>query len=139
MSKTSPIWYELRNAVAARNFGAADSLLKSNASLITDTNSIGETVLHYLAIENDIEGVSFLHRRGFNLNTRNEFGTPLFFEVAQLNYRDLLKWLFDHGIDMKSTDSYGQSVQEYLADFGKQDVSLFLASMITEQGAAANP
>ena len=66
-------------------------------------NGIGETVLHFLAVENDREGVSWLHSRGFSLNETNAFGIPMIFEVAQLEYRDLFLWFTHHGADLSET------------------------------------
>lgn len=86
----SPEWYELRNLVAQKKFNEASSLLARNPALLTSVNELGETVLHYLAVEDDREGVSWLASYGFDINTRNAFGTPLIFEIAQLDHKDLL-------------------------------------------------
>jgi len=86
------LWYELRNAVYAKEFGIAESLLKANPHLTDLRDGIGETVLHFLAVENDAEGVAWLHNGGSDLDTKNKFGTPVVFEVAELGYTDLLLW-----------------------------------------------
>lgn len=39
-------------------------------------NGIGETGLHFLAVENDGAAVAWLHARGSDLNTRDPFDSP---------------------------------------------------------------
>ena len=70
---TDPLWYDLRNSVYSRQLARAEDLLATNPCLFDLRNSIGETVLHFLAVENDLEGVGWLHARGFSLNTENSF------------------------------------------------------------------
>jgi ankyrin repeat protein len=114
--ETEPQWYELRDSVYSRRLGRAEELLQSNPKLLTLMNSIGETVLHYLAVENDIEGVAWLHDRGFSLNTRSELGTPMVFEVADLGYKDLLLWLSQNGADFSALDEENRGIFENLLD-----------------------
>jgi ankyrin repeat protein len=86
-------------------------------------------VLHYQAVENDQEGVSWLACRGFDINTRNEFGTPVVFEVAQLDYRDLLRLFISSGADVKCLDSEGKNIKEHVLDFGHEDIAKHLESI----------
>jgi hypothetical protein len=111
---TDPSWYELRNSVFSRDFGHAGELLAANPGLFDLTNSIGETVLHFLAVENDAGGVAWLHARGFSLNTNNRFGEPMVSEVAALGHKDLLLWLGRHGADLSVVDGKQRSILEYL-------------------------
>lgn len=110
------MWYELRDSVFSKLFGRAEELLQASPRLSTMTNSIGETVLHYLAVENDIEGVAWLHDHGFNLNTRTGFGSPLVFEVAELGHRELLLWMSANGADFSVSDGEGRGIVDYLLD-----------------------
>lgn len=52
-TSTGASWYELRDAIAGRDFATAAALLQQDPALITKTNGLGETVLHFLAVEND--------------------------------------------------------------------------------------
>jgi hypothetical protein len=81
---TDPQWYELRDAVFSREYARADALLRDRPGLLRLVNPLGETVLHFLAVEDDLEGVSWLVGKGADLNNRNAFGTPLIFESAQV-------------------------------------------------------
>lgn len=125
----SPEWYELLSLVQARRYEEADRLLVKTPSLRKAVNGIGETVLHYQAVENDLEGVSWLSSRGFDINTRNEWGVPVVFEVAQLDYRDLLQWFISKGADVTCRDGDGQDIKEYVLNFGHEDIAEHLESL----------
>jgi hypothetical protein len=107
-------WYELRNSVFSRNFAHAEGMLAADPDLFDLRNSIGETVLHFLAVENDSEGVAWLHARGFSLNTKNRFGVPMVFEIADLSHKDLLLWLAQNGADLSAVDRKNRGIFEYL-------------------------
>lgn len=114
MSKVRQEWYQLRSLLMAQDFAAAEALLQENPELLDARNGIGETVLHYLAVEDALPGIAWLHKRGASLNVVNEFGTPVLFEVAQLGYRELFSWLAAHGADLKQRATNGQSLKDYL-------------------------
>lgn len=126
MSNVHPEWYQLRDAVYQADFLTAQTLLRDNPKLLDERNGLGETVLHFLAVEDCLPGIEWLHARGASLDTTNEFGTPLLFEVAQLGYRDLLLWLVAHGANPKQTDSNDQSLRSYLAEYDKHEMVAFV-------------
>ena len=125
----SPEWYELRNLVAKKEFDQAAAMLAQNPSLRLAVNGLGETVLHYLAVENDQQGVSWLLSQGFDINTRNLFGTPAVFEVAQLDHRDLLRWFIENGADWKCRDSDGLNIKEHVLEYGHVEIAKHLESL----------
>jgi ankyrin repeat protein len=125
----SPEWYELRDLVAGKKFDEAAMRIERNSSLCSAVNGLGETVLHYLAVENDGEGVAWLWSKGFDINTRNEFGAPVVFEVAQLDYRDLLQWFISSGADMGCKDSEGRNIKDYVLLFGHEEIARHLESL----------
>src|SRR5690349_6101779 len=124
----SPEWLELR-ALVREKFKQAATLLARQPSLRSAVNGLGETVLHYQAVENDKQGVSWLSSHGFDINARNELGTPVVFEVAQLDYRDLLQWFISSGADVKCHDSDGRSIKEYVLLFGHEEIARHLESL----------
>lgn len=126
MSRARPEWYQLRDALERADFSGASTILEQDPSLIDERNGVGESVLHFLAVENNRQAVEWLHARGSDLNGTNEFGTPLLFEVAQLGYQDLFLWLIEHGADPKKKDARGQSIDEYLAEFNKPEMIEFI-------------
>ena len=125
----SPAWNELRALVAEKKFEEASALIGREPSLRFAMNGLGETVLHYLAVENDREGVAWLFSQGFDINTRNEFGTPVVFEVAQLDYRDLLRWFISNGADLKCQDREGKNIKEYVLMYEHEDIAKHLESL----------
>jgi hypothetical protein len=127
---TDDLWYALRNAIYAGDFAAAEDLLSQNPSLPTLRNGIGETVLHFLAVENRSEGVAWLHSRGFSLNEKNRFGTPMIFEVACLEYRDLFIWFVEQGADLTATDGEGDNIVGHLRESGKENMAEFVIATV---------
>jgi hypothetical protein len=120
------LWYELRNAVYSKDFSVAETVLKANPHLRTARNGIGETVLHFLAVENDLEGVAWLRARGFDLNEQNSFGTPTIFEVAGLGYKDLLLWFIENGGNVEALDRDGEGILAYLRQYDEEEMAQFL-------------
>jgi len=116
MSDTEPRWYELRSALFAGDYKAAEEILRKDRGLLELRNGIGETVLHYLAVENAAEGVAWLHGKGADLDTKNKFGIPVLFEVAQLGYKDLFAWFAARGANLRAVDEYGQGLVAFLAE-----------------------
>ena len=78
---TDPRFYQLRNAAYADR-SAARELIANDASIVEAKNSIGETALHFLVVENQLEAVEFLAQHGSDVNNRNDFGTPAIIEAA---------------------------------------------------------
>ena len=134
ISELKPIdkqWYQLRNAVYSKDYSGAELLLKSAPKLITHTNLTGETVLHFLAVENDIEGVKWLKSKEFDIDTKNDFGTPVIFEVAQLGYKELLIWFYENGANFSAKDGEDFSLIEYLEEWEKPDMAKFVMEKCT--------
>jgi hypothetical protein len=119
MSGTDRRWYEFRDAVRGRQYGVAQKLLAGDRGLLNlPTGGVGETVLHFLAVENDTAGVAWFHTKGADLNTKNKFGTPVLFEVARPRYQDLFAWFVENGVDLKAVDQDGQGLVQHLEEFG---------------------
>jgi len=131
MSDVRPEWYQLRDALEQTDFVAAAALLAKDPRLIDERNGIGETVLHFLAVENNQPAVEWLHARRADPNATNEFGVPLLFEVAELGYRDLFVWLLEHGADPNKRKSDGQSIEEHLAERGDTGMIAFIKEHVT--------
>jgi ankyrin repeat protein len=130
MSNVRQEWYQFRDALERGDFVTASTLLEKDSSLLNERNNIGESVLHFLAVENNRPAIEWLHLRGANLNAFNEFGTPLLFEVAQLDYRELFLWLIEHGADPQKKDAQGRRIAEYLAEFDKPEIISFVKKHI---------
>lgn len=116
-------WYRLRNAVYSKDFEEADRLLQVKPSLINIKNRVGETVLHFLAVENDLESVQWLHLRGFSLDNKTEISQePIIFEIASLGYLNLIQWFYDQGADFSATDYQNRNIIEYLTYYHDNNI-----------------
>ncbi|MEK6668894.1 MAG: ankyrin repeat domain-containing protein [Pseudomonadota bacterium] len=130
MSTTHERWYSLRDVICAKDLDHATSLLAQEPSLLHLTNSIGETVLHFLAVENVAEGVAWLHARGAELDVKNKFGTPALFEVASLGYIELFTWFLKHGANVHARDADEQDIVQHLLEQG----NAAMAEWVRENG-----
>lgn len=80
---------------------AAAALLDAEPSLLVARDGLGETALHYLAVENQLAAVQWLFARGAALDTVSDVqGSPLS-EAASLGYEELVGWLLDHGASIE--------------------------------------
>ncbi len=75
----------------------ASILLDDNPDLIFKKTGLGETPLHYLAVENQLDAVKFLFSRGADLNTTNNFDDTPVSEAVSLGYVDMVRFLLENG------------------------------------------
>lgn len=76
---------------------AAERLLASHPELRDARYLHDETVLHFLAIEDYPDAVAFLAAKGFDVDSRNEFGDTPLLDVVRLGNSNVAKLLLDHG------------------------------------------
>jgi ankyrin repeat protein len=69
---------------AVRDHSHARHLLELHPELLEARFLLGETVLHFLAVENFVEGVRFLAEAGAGVDATNEFGDTALIDVAVL-------------------------------------------------------
>ena len=94
--ESDPRFYELRNDASCDQHRAR-KLILYDPSIIEARNSLGETALHYLAVENAVEAVEFLAGQGADVNCRNTFGDAAIMEAAQLGYVEMVDLLLRLG------------------------------------------
>ena len=128
--QTSPVWYEFRNMICSERFDEAERLLSEVSGLRSMTNGCGETALHFLAIENDLEGVLWLQERGFSIDTVDAFGEPVIFVVAQLGYKELFTWFVSKGANVRTTNRDGLDLISHLRDFDKDDMADWIETTV---------
>jgi ankyrin repeat protein len=119
-------WYALRNAVYSHDFDSASTILGQDPAMLSSTNSIGETVLHFVAVENDIEGVAWLYSKGADINTRNKFGDPVIFEVASLGYKELFAWFIKSGANLHVLNGNDQNIDAYLLEYDHPEMAKWI-------------
>ncbi|MFX1682878.1 ankyrin repeat domain-containing protein [Mitsuaria sp. CC2] len=130
MSDTDPDWYELRNALYAKEYERAEALVATRPELTHLMNGIGETVLHFLAVENDQAAVAWLHARGSDINTKDSFSEPVLFQVASLGYKELFSWLVAAGADPFANGPHDQDLVDYLLEFDKEEMADWVRGQI---------
>jgi ankyrin repeat protein len=128
---TDPLWQQFRDTIFTGDFVRASELLGKKPALLHMMNSIGETALHFLAVEDDRDGVAWLHARGADLDTKNSFGQPVIFEVASLGYKELFTWFKDNGANLRATDNDGNDIVMHLLEYDCNE----MAEWVRQHGA----
>ncbi len=129
-NSTDPRFYAFRDSVWCDKAGAA-RLLAEDPSLIAVRSSIGETVMHYLAVENERGSVEWLLDRGADVNTRNDFGGTPLMDAASLGYLELCEYLLSRGADMGVSDSNDDTAISKAAETGQQPVLTMLLNRLS--------
>lgn len=93
----------------------ARRMAQKNPALLTAVNSIGETALADVVIENYLEAARFLLDAGADINTRDMSGETPLMQAAGLGYRAMVALLLERGADVNARD-------------GSQETSLFKAA-----------
>jgi len=101
---------------------AADRLVSSDPKIIEARNGIGETVLHYLAVENRLNDVAWLLDHGADINTANDFGNTPLSEAASLGYCKLCDFLINKGADPKIKTPEGDTALSEAATNDEHEV-----------------
>lgn len=81
----------------------ARHLLRRHPHLLHARRSLGETALHFLAVEGYAESVRFLALVGANVNVQNEFGDTPLIDAALLGREDVVKTLLAFNADVNAT------------------------------------
>ena len=109
----NPLFGQLADA-AVLNRPAAEQLLREHPELIHATNRLGETALHFLAVENYGDGVVFLARHGAPLNARNHFERTPLMEAAMVGATEAVRQLLACGADPSFQTPDGETVWDLL-------------------------
>ena len=75
----------------------AQLLLEDYPTLLDSRWIHNETVLHFLAVENYVDGVRFLAKLGADVDSTNEFGDTALIDVARLGNDKVAEVLLEHG------------------------------------------
>lgn len=80
--------------------------------------SLGETMLHWYAIEGDPQVLQRLVELGFDVNVQNEFGKTPIMECGLIGRWDNARVLLDNGADLSITDHNGDDFFAFLDEMG---------------------
>ena len=83
-TKWNPLLEELIEA-AVREPNRARELVKNHPESLELRTGLGETAMHYLAVENYAEAVQLLLELGSNVNTKNMFGQSALLETITVH------------------------------------------------------
>ncbi|MFG6430273.1 ankyrin repeat domain-containing protein [Roseateles sp. LYH14W] len=84
-------------AAAFESQSALMALLNAEPQLMNERTGLGETPLHYLAVENQLDAVRLLIARGAAVSTLNECRTTPLSDAASLGYEEMVGLLLEHG------------------------------------------
>lgn len=93
----------------------ATELLDQQPYILTDRNNCKETPLHWLAIEDEIEGVQLLLARGADPNTLQHGGDCPLADACGLGLVEMTKLLLAHGADPNLRNPHGQGTPLHYA------------------------
>ena len=127
-----PNFYDFVVAVA-NDQRLASQMLQEKAEWLHATNSIGETALHYLAIENDMAGVKFLIEKGAKIDSRSHSQSTPLMDAAQVGNVDICLLLMEKGADVNAKDDLDYTPLHYAAQAGKAEL---LDAMLQAGGRA---
>jgi len=82
-----------RRVFAVSNPKRARKLVKDHPEVLNLRIGIGETALHYLAVENCAEAVQLLVDLGADVNVKNEFGKSALEEAVQVEAKETIEVL----------------------------------------------
>jgi ankyrin repeat protein len=104
------------------------ALLEREPHLANARTGLGETPLHYLAVENHLEGVKLLVEHGAEVNLLNECGGSPLSDAASLCYVDLVAYLLAHGAKLNLAGQHEPTLQEPTRGGNAAIVSMIVAA-----------
>lgn len=127
--KVDPRFYTFRDSVR-NNPKAAEEMLARNPDLIRLCNGIGETALHYLAVEDHVDEVTWLIEHGANVDPMNDFKQTPLMEVAGAGRLEMCKLLVSHGANIRYVSPWGESVLSAAASHEQAEVVEYLLGLL---------
>lgn len=89
--------------IAAFFSGVTDGIAMAAAdpTLVHQRTALGETPLHYLCVENQLEAVQALAKRGAAINVVNDVGSTPLSDAASLGYAEMVRLLLTSGANLR--------------------------------------
>ncbi|TGN99712.1 hypothetical protein PN36_34915 [Candidatus Thiomargarita nelsonii] len=100
----------------------ARALLKKEPNLIHEKTEFGETPLHYLVVENQLNSVQLLVEYGANVNTKNKCGATPLSNASSLGYLELVKYLLSQGAKVTGDVGFGETTLHEGVKSGNPDI-----------------
>ena len=127
---------QLRNECLT-DLPAAIRRVKANPRLLEARNGIGETVMHWLAVENHVDAVQALLEAGAPVDSVNHCGTTVLTEAASLGYISMCKLLMEYGANPRMESLTGGSAILATAKKNKPELlELILSKLAPDEDLA---
>jgi len=97
-------------------------------------NGVGESMLHWYAIEGATAVVESMIGLGFDVNTTNSFGRTPFFECVVVDRWEMAGLLLKNGARPDMRDENGEDIFFYLEDYGDDGKLKKLRNLISHGG-----
>ena len=98
-------------------------MLSDNSNWLHLKSSSGETALHYLAIEGDLEAVRFLIEKGADANAATDLGETPLMNAARVGNTETCLLLIEKGADVNAKDELlDYTAMHYAAASGKVEL-----------------
>lgn len=127
--KVDPRFYTFRDSVR-NNPMAAEEMLTRAPELIRLCNGIGETALHFLAVENHLEEVTWLIEHGAEVDSLNDFKQTPLMEVAGIGHLEMCQLLVSHGANIRYVSPWGESVLSAAASHDQAEIVEYMLGLL---------
>lgn len=102
------------------------------ATVRTNRNNLGESMLHWYAIEGDSTVLKKLIDLGFDVNATNMFGRTPLFECVVIGRWEIAELLLEHGARTDIPDQNNEDVFAYLEDGGEHSKAQKLKGLTSQ-------
>ncbi|CAM4007678.1 ankyrin repeat domain-containing protein [Roseateles saccharophilus] len=109
------------------------ALLVADPGVVAARTSLGETALHYLCVENQVEAVRELMRRGAAVDTVNEVGSTPLSDACSLGYLDLVQTLLEAGASLWLEGQHDPTLHQAV-----RGANVEIVKLILDAGASVN-
>jgi|GEM_PF-2021845 len=121
-------FYELRDALL-EDVAAALERIRADRTLLDVRSGLGETLLHWFAVEYREDIVKALLDLGASVDPTNHFYSTPFAEAAQLQNQSMCSLLLKHGANVDPIDQNGQTPLMLAAFMGEAARCRFLLKL----------
>ena len=129
----SDVFYAFVEAIWADK-NLAQKMLAETPALIDARSGLGETALHWFAVEDCRDEIEWLLARGADINPQNKFGATPLMEAVQLGYAELIAFLLENGADPR-IEYRGETALSEAIERGDEAIVRMLRKKLWELGA----
>lgn len=124
-----PRFHAFRDAVAS-DLKTAVKMLAEDSVVLRLRNELGETVMHFFAVENSPQEVLWLIEHGSEVDSQNLFKQTPLMEVAGMGRLEMCQLLISLGASFGYVNSRGESVLSAAASTDEAAVVEYLLNLI---------